>query len=473
MSSATRILSEFVSDARRDRMPADVFDLARRYLLDAIGSMIIGATKPWSQIAMDFSVNTGGASAGPCTVVGSTQATAPQMAALANGTMGHGFEIDDVHDESLTHPGIVVVPAAMAVAEQQRISGAEFIMAVVLGYELNGRAGLGVGAVPHMLAGFYPTGTSGVFGSAAAAARLLCRNAEQCSHAFGIAGSLASGIVEFSESGAMVKRLHAGRAAEGGVMAGYLASKGFTGPTTVLEGKFGFCRTFSNAPALDRLLEGLGTDYKIRQTTVKPYACCSDIHPVIDALLEIKGKHTFDPADVTHILVESTTKLFQLNNIDGTKSIMTAQYSVPFTAGIVLLHDICNPGTYQESLLRSAPVAALQRKVEMRVDEEFDRMFPKAIAACVTVTMKDGSVYTATNRGALGSIHNPLSGKQIEDKFMTLADPILPPGRARQVLQQVERIDDAPDILGLTKLLRFDAGAAAPSSRKSAIAGIQ
>jgi 2-methylcitrate dehydratase PrpD len=419
---------------------------------------------------MDFSAGVGGSANGPCTIVGSTKTTAPQTAALANGTMGHGFEIDDVHDESLTHPGIVVVPAAMAVAEQRRASGAEFVMSVVLGYELNGRAGLGVGAVSHMLSGFYPTGTSGVFGSTAAASRILGSSAEQCANAFGIAGSFASGIVEYAESGGMVKRLHAGRAAEGGVTAAYLARNGFTGPTTVLEGKFGFSRTFSKEPALDRLLDGLGTDYRIREITVKPYACCSDIHPVIDALLEIKSKHRFDPARIAHVLVESAEKLFKLNNIDGTTSMMAAQYSVPLTVGIVLMRDIRDPGTYQEGLLRSTDVAGLQNKVKMRVDEEFERLYPKTIAARVTVTLDDGAVFSATNRGAAGSIHNPLSKAQIEEKFMTLADPILPSGRAKTVMQRVENIDDISDISEIVALLRFDASQPASDSRTYAVA---
>jgi 2-methylcitrate dehydratase PrpD len=452
----TVILSEFVSDARRGVMPTDVFDYARLYVLDAIGSMIIGATKPWSQIAIDFAVGATGSTNGPCTVVGSPSTTGPQAAAFANGTSGHGFEIDDVHDESLTHPGVVVVPAALAVAEKTRASGAEFIMSVVLGYEVNGRVGLGVGAVSHMLRGFYPTGTSSVFGATAAAARLLAANPEQCANAFGIAGSLASGIVEFAESGGMVKRMHAGRAAEGGVTAAYLARAGFTGPNTVLEGRFGFCRTFSNEPAIERIVDGLGTNYKIREITVKPYACCSDIHPVIDALLELKARHDFDPADVIHVLVESTTKLLELNNIDGSTSMMAAQYSVPFTVALVLFKNIYDPRIYQEDVLANTDLFKFQRRVEMRSNEEFDRLYPKAIAARVIVTLVGGKTLEATNRGAAGSIHNPLSRSQIESKFMMLADPILPPKTASEIVHRVRALEDAPHVLDLVSLLRFD-----------------
>jgi 2-methylcitrate dehydratase PrpD len=321
-----------------------------------------------------------------------------------------------------------------------------------------------------MLGGFYPTGTSGVFGSAAAAARLLGLSSEKTAHAFGIAGSMASGIVECAESGGMVKRMHAGRAAEGGVTAAYLARRGFTGPTTVLEGKFGFCQTFSDKPALDLLLDGLGTNYKIRETTVKPYACCSDIHPVIDALLEIKGKHAFAPSTVKQIVVEGPKKICELNNIDGTTSMMAAQYSVPFIAAIALSEDIRDPAVYQDSILSRTDLAALQRKVEMQVDEEFDRLFPKRIAARVTVTLDDGRKLVATNRGAVGSIHNPMSQAQIEAKFMALAGPILPDETADEVMRLIRNIEDNRSIAPLTSLLRFDIGAGRKAAPVSAVA---
>jgi 2-methylcitrate dehydratase PrpD len=298
-----------------------------------------------------------------------------------------------------------------------------------------------------------------VFGSAAAAARLLGLSSEKTAHAFGIAGSMASGIVECAESGGMVKRMHAGRAAEGGVTAAYLARRGFTGPTTVLEGKFGFCQTFSDKPAIDLLLDGLGSSYKIRETTVKPYACCSDIHPVIDALLEIKSKHAVDPRTVKHIFVEGPKKIWELNNIDGTTSMMAAQYSVPFIAAIALTEDIRDPGVYQESILGRTDLAALQRKVEMQVDEEFDQLFPKRIAARVTVTLDDGRKLSATNRGAFGSIHNPMSQAQIEAKFMALAGPILPEETADEVMRLIRNIEDSRSMAPLTNLLRFDIGA--------------
>ena len=456
MEPATRILSEFVTDGSAVGLPDDLWMLSKQYLLDTIGAMVIGSGKPWAQIVSGFSAGVGGTTDGPSTIVAYPTKTLPQMAAFANGNMGHGFEIDDVHDESLTHPGVAVVPAALAVAEETHSSGEELLLSIVMGYELISRVGLGVGSVSHMLGGFYPTGTNGVFGAAAAAGRLLKLTAEQLTYAMGTAGSFASGIVEYSVSGGMVKRLHAGRAAEGGVTAAYLARNGFTGPTTVLEGKFGYCRTFSRAPDLPRLLENLGSEYKIRQITVKPYFCCSDIHPVIDALLDIKRENTVSLGDVEHILVESTTKLFELNSIPGHTSMMAAQYSVPFTAALVLTREIKDPAIYHEGILQESVLQALQDKVEMRAIPEFDALYPRTIAARVTITLQNGKKLVATNRGATGSIHKPMSKVDIEEKFMRLADPILPAGNAAKVLRLVDDIKDAPDIHPVMALLRFE-----------------
>lgn len=476
MTEPTQALCAFVANASWTDLPDDLLGLAKCYVLDTIGAMIIGSTKPWSRMVTAQALSAGG---GRATVVGATAPASPQMAALANGTMGHGFEIDDVHDESLVHPGVVTVPAALAVAEDKGGSGLDFLLSVVLGYEVIARVGLAVGAVPHMLGGFYPTGTNGVFGAAAAAGRLLGSDSATLTQAFGIAGSLASGIVEFAQSGGMVKRLHAGRAAEGGVLAAYLAARGFTGPATVLEGKFGYCRSFSDAPELDRLLEGLGTRFMIREITVKPYTCCSDMHPVIDAMLDVVETHRVSASEVESVLVESTSKLFELNNIDGTTSIMAAQYSVPFTVAATLLHDIRNPALYCEATLASAGIAAMQRRVEMRVSPELDAIYPRVLSARVTVRLRDGREHVSECHGAKGSIHNQLSKAELEAKFRRITGAVIGEKASTEIMHAVETLDRAPDVEALARPLRFGsddlrdmilagAPAATPAARQQA-----
>ena len=179
------------------------------------------------------------------------------MAALANGASAHGFELDDVHEEAISHPGAVVVPAALALAQKARCAtGADLLEAVVIGYEAMGRAGIAVGpGIADMLHGFHPTSMSGVFGAAAAAGRLLGFDGAQMNHAFGLATTFASGTMEFAASGGMAKRLHAARAAEGGLLAARLVAGGVDGAADGLAGRYGFCRVFTDRSRVDLLTD--------------------------------------------------------------------------------------------------------------------------------------------------------------------------------------------------------------------------
>ena len=447
----TRKFCEFVAGLTKETIPKDLIDLAKLYTLDLLGVALYGSEKEWSQIVAAYGKNIGGTPL--CTVLGADWKASPEIASLMNGSMGHAFELDDVHDESLLHPGTVVVPAAIAVAEANQCSGKEFLLSVIVGYEVMARVGLAVGSVAHLLRGFHITGTTGVFGAAAAACKLLHHSLDQFVHAMGIAGSLSSGLMEFSQTGGMVKRLHAGRAAQGGILAAYLARDGFTGPTTVFEGKYGFLRVFSDAPEIHRLTDGLGTHYTIREITVKPYACCSDLHQTIDALLQIKEKHTIDPSSVEHVIVEGTTKLVEQNALDGTHSIMAAQYSIPFTVAATLLYEIRDPRTYRDEILKSPDVKVLSSKVEMRKDKEFDSLYPRTLASRVTVRLRGGQQHSVTVYNSKGHPKNPMSPTEIEEKFFRLTAGILPTGRSQKIRDLVMTLERVSNIVELTSLL--------------------
>jgi 2-methylcitrate dehydratase PrpD len=450
----TRELSRFVAKTGPRSVPKRLLGLAKRYALDTIGAAAYGSVKPWSRIVAARGRRTGLAATGGAVVIGAAwKATAP-VAALVNGAAGHAFELDDVHDESLLHPGAVVVPAALAVAEAERASGLDFLLAVVMGYEAMGRAGLAVGHVRHMLKGFHPTGTSGVFGAAAATGRLLRLDEERMAHALGVAGSMASGLCEFSQSGGMVKRLHAGRAAEGGVQAAYLAADGLTGPTAVLEGKYGYLACYGDKPEPEQLTRGLGARWMIDEITVKPYACCSDLHAIIDALHEIKAAHAVDAARVARVLVESTTKVKEQNVLDGTRSVMAAQYSAPFAVAAALLADAGDPRIYTEETLADPAIGRLQGKVEVRSAKEFDDLYARVLGARVTVTMDDGRAFAATVKGARGSVQRPLSQAEVEAKFLTLARGLMADGVSERIVALVAKLDEQPTVAGLARLLR-------------------
>lgn len=241
----TRRLTEFVAKASYGGLPNDVIERAKVLILDYIGCSIFGSQMEWSKMVVDFVRDR--SAHGECTVITHDWTTTEPYAALTNAVMGHAFEIDDVNQEGLTHPGTVVIPAALAVAERNHVDGRLFLCSVVMGYEVAVRVGASVGW-PHMVRGFHTVGTNGPFGAAAAAGKALGLSYDELLSAIGIVGSMVGGLMEFQRdpTGPPVKRLHAGIAAQNGVTAALLAQKGYRGPATILEGTWGFGKAYSD-----------------------------------------------------------------------------------------------------------------------------------------------------------------------------------------------------------------------------------
>ena len=446
-ASLSARLAEFLAGVRSQVAQAHLA-AACNCVIDTLGCIAYGADKPWSAAAARHALATG--SGGRCTVVGWPQQASPAMTALANGTAAHAFELDDVHEEAVNHPGAVVVPAALAVAEDLQASGRDFLEAVVVGYEAMARAGLAVGPASHMLAGYHPTSMSGVFGAAAAAAYLRGLDAARLNDAFGIAASLASGTMEFASSGGMAKRIHAGRAAEGGIMAAALAADGFEGARDGLAGRYGFCRVFTADPQPHLLIEGLGERWMIDEITVKPYPSCSDLHPMVQATAELVAEHGIRAGEIDQVAVYTTTKVCELNDMDGTASVMAAQYSAPFNVAAAVVADPADPATFYPERIADPALAAMQAKVDsIRPTPEFDATYAWKQGARVQITLTDGRVLERTVHGQKGSMHDPLSDDAIERKFQILTD-----GRHDPAIPEVVRSLPDRHVRELTRLLR-------------------
>lgn len=421
---------------------------ASELLSDTLGCVIFGAQQPWARVAAHYSQLNGGI--GPSLVIGAGIGTSPPMAAFANGCAAHAFELDDVHEEAISHPGAVVIPAALAMAQSVGATGQRLLEAITVGYEAMGRVGIAVGPAAHMLAGFHPTGQSGVFGAAAAVATLLDFDAERLRHALGIAASFSSGTTEFTQSGGMSKRLHAGRAAEGGTTAALLAADGIEGPNRALDGRYGFCRIFTTEPRLHLLTHELGQRWMIDEITVKPYAACSDIHPLIEAALRLR-EQGIDPERIATIVADVPTKAAEQNDLDGTTSVMAAQYSGPFNIAAALLGDPADPKTYHLAALLDHRVGALQSKVQaLRPAPEFDATYAWKMGGRLTVTMDDGTEHTSSVHGQLGSMHSPLSEAQRHAKFIQLSQDTVD---TDALTASIRRLDSSPDIDDLCQLL--------------------
>src|SRR5579862_6371438 len=262
MAEETVQLAEYAAALRYEDLPAAVVAAAKDCIIDTVAACICGSALPWSRIVIDYVARTG--PGGQSRILGQGDAVQAGAAALANGALAHAFELDALTRPGAgAHPGGTVVPPALAVAQQEGRSGRDLVAAFVAGNEVMIRIGR---ATHHSneARGFHAPGTTGPFGAAVAAGHLLGLDAGQMTNALGIAGSLAGGLMEFARSGtgAMVKRLHLGRASESGVVAANLAADGFTGPISVLEGEAGFLKVFCTEWDVEDLTRGLGTDFK-------------------------------------------------------------------------------------------------------------------------------------------------------------------------------------------------------------------
>jgi 2-methylcitrate dehydratase PrpD len=260
--------------------------------------------------------------------------------------------------------------------------------------------------------------------------------------------------MEFSQSGGMVKRLHAGRAAEAGIVTAYLARDGFTGPHTVFEGMYGFCNVYSSAPETVRLDKDLGEWFAIREITVKPYCCCSDLHATIDCIRAIKKQANLNESNVRRIVIDTYRKIIEQNVIDGTQTIMAAQYSVLFTAAAALLYEMDDPGIYEPSLLRDPRIPPLIERIELRKDPVFEANYPRQMSSRVTIECVDGRSFTQEVVGARGHFSNPLSDDEIRHKFRRMTVGVIGAEAAEEAISAVNSLHEAPSVERLAAVFR-------------------
>ena len=447
----TRRLAKFAHSLRYDELPAEVREIAKSCILDTLGCALLCSTYPWGRIVSKYVKLTAGRA--ESTVIGKGFKVPAGLAALANGTMAHGFEADDVYIPAIHHPGAVVVPAALATAEREGTSGRAFIAAVVAGYEVMNRIGEAA-TESHLMRGFFPTGTNGTFGAAAAAGNLIRLNEDQMTNALGIAGSQSSGVFEGIKEGRMTKRFLAGTAAQRGLMAADLAKLGLTGPTTVVEGDWGYLRSHSDRVDFSRLTENLGRNYRIMETTFKPYPCCKGIHAAIDGVLELNREYHFNPGDVEEIIIGGYEKLVKMHDIYEPATPMAAQFSIPYTVSVALLKGSPGVEAFTDRSIRDRKVLDFARKVRTVVDPEVVPYFPENEPSKVTVRLKNTKTYSKTVIHSKGTPENPMDGIELEEKFRAFASLVISKRRVERTMQLIRQLDTLNKVTQLTSLLR-------------------
>jgi 2-methylcitrate dehydratase PrpD len=337
-------------------------------------------------------------------------------AALANGALAHAFELDaTTKPNSGSHPSATLFTSALAVAQERGIGGRDLITAFVAGGEVMYRIGH---ATKHSneTRGFHAPGTTGPFGAAVAVGRLRQFDAATMTNALGIAGSLACGLLEFAVAGngAMVKRLHLGRAAESGVLAASLAGDGFTGPASVLEGELGFLRVFCNEWDLSALTHGLGTEYLTPAISMKRYACHMTAQNPIEATQDLRAAHKFSAADVVSIAILGDDRMATRNNIPAPEDKMMAQYSVPFSVALSLYRDARDPRSYDDTAVQDRAILDLAARIKTTKAPRRDAI------DTVTIRLKDGREVSRRVASFKGTPERPLDQAELRDKFMLL-----------------------------------------------------
>jgi aconitate decarboxylase len=455
-ATSSQVLGAFAAQLTYEDIPREVLEHAKLCLLDTLGCGLFGTTLPWTQIVHDVVAELG--DDGRAVVWGTGRRGSCADAALVNGSAVHGFELDDLHQRSIVHPGSVVVPAALAVAEHVgSVDGRRFLTAVVAGYEVAARVGMSVGAA-HLIQGWHPTGTHGTLGAAAAAGVVLGLTPDQMAHALGTAGSQSAGLMAAQYS-SMVKRLHAGRAAQSGVYSALLAARGYMGIVDLFESEYGgYLRTFSPRHDASKLVVGLGETWETSVIGFKPYSTNGSCHPTIDALLDLRADEGLTAADVATVdIFASTATKEHVGWPYVPNSVTTAQMNLPYIVAAVLTDGDAFVGQFTEERIRDQQLVELAGRVQVHADADVDARGDGARHATrVEVTRKDGVILRDSREFARGSARRPLTAAEVQAKFHKLATTAVAAPDAVRLEQLVQELEKATDVVRLAAALVVD-----------------
>jgi 2-methylcitrate dehydratase PrpD len=455
----TRRIAEFVSRLTYEQIPAEVGERIKLLILDSLGCAIYGANLEWCRILrgtlekLDATRTT--------SIWGTNARLSSDHAALLNGTQVQGFELDDIHRKAVLHVGAVTLPPLIAVAESHaQLSGRDFLTAAVAGYEIGPRVGLCMGQ-EHIGQGWHSGATVGIFSAAAGAARALSLDADKTVHALGIAGTQSSGLMA-AQYGAMVKRMHAGRAAQSGLYGALLAKDGFTGIVDVFEASYGgFCTTFSRSQDrfnLNELSAGLGQKFETLGIALKFYSCVGSNHTTLDALRDIRKRRPFALDEIEMIVVHgSQITVDHVGWPYKPEGLTAAQLNLPFCVATLLIEGDVFVGEFTPDCINNAARINLSRKVKVVHDPAITALGAGARHKVrVEVQFRDGSVERETREAPRGSEQSFARAHDIAEKFRKLTKAAMPAKQQDALIDAVLGLDKLPDSRTLIERLRVE-----------------
>ncbi len=437
--------ADFVAAVRRVSVPEAALHAARRCVVDWFAATVPGGVMPPATLlaeAFAEDLDHGNAS-----LVPSGRRTTARTAALINGVASHTVEFDDIYRDAIFHPGAPAIPAALATAQSNRASGGDFLRAVIAGYEISTR--IGVAVTPAHYEYWHTTGTVGTFGAAAAASVLVGLDGEAARHALANAATLAAGLQQAFRADAMSKPLHAGHAAECGVLVAQAAAKGVTGAADILEGERGFGRAMAGAPEWETAFETLGSTWNITRVTQKNHAACGHTHAAVDGVLALKAEHGLRPDDVRRISVGTYAKALEITGNADPKTAFEAKFSLPYCVAAALTTGRVRSEAFAPRLLDDPALRGLMSRVHLFVDADAEAKFPKARSTVVEIETVTGERLRWAVPTRKGDPDNPLSNEELSDKFTELVTPVLGEARASELLDLLWRTDALADLRSL------------------------
>lgn len=443
-------LARWSGGLRFEDVPEAVRRAAARQLLDGVGTAL--AARRLRAVDAGLALATGLGGPPEAAPLGARSRLSAPMAAFADGLLVHGLDFDDTHADGLVHATAVVLPAAFAVGSQLGATGRDVLTACVAGYETVSRVGA---ASPYGFhaRGLHATQVAGVFSAAVVAARLAGLGADTVTHALGIAGSSAGGLLEFLAAGATTKQLHPASASMSGVMAARLAALGATGPATVFEGSRGLYAALSERPAdPGAVVRALGTTWESLRITTKPYPSCQLMHAALDAITAALPRATVKADEIVSVTVDvhpdgSAVVCTPARDKARPRTAYDAKFSLPWTVAALLVDGNVTLDTYTDASLDRPEIADLAARVRTNI-------VPGAMSAAdapgrVEVRFADGSTHTAAVPHSRGGPEAPLSDAELSAKFLGNTGDS---GAARELLDRVLRLEDEPDLAAITEL---------------------
>ena len=440
--NVTEHLAQFVAGSRWEDIPGAVRHESKRALMNILGAAFAGCR----HAAVDHAIAVLAPFSGPAeaSILGRGERADALTAAFVNAAAANVLDFCDTHHPTIIHPTAPVAPALLALAERKRCSGQALLHALLLGIEAECRVGNAVSPW-HYAHGWHITSTCGVIGAAAAAGKLLGLGAEPMVRAISLGATQACGLLE--SLGTMAKSVSVGDAARNGIVAALLAEHGFAAAPTTLEGERGFTRVMGHDADPSAIVRDLGTVWEATKNAYKPYPCGIVLHPVIDALLELRARHELRAEHVERVSVRGHPLLRQRTDRKRPRSGSEAQVSLQHTAAVCLLYGKADVAEYTDARANEPAVKAFGDRVEVHDDPALP---VEAIA--VSLRTVDGRTLALEVPHAVGSLGRPMTDAQLEAKLRTHAAMNAPAVAADRLIDAVWALDRADDAATVARL---------------------